>query len=78
MIFLIEYDRSEQRLVAIQAFDESQLQAANTARLDRELELNRSGTDREVVLLDAADEEAIRKTHGRYFQSINELIAQVR
>jgi hypothetical protein len=28
----------------------------------------------EVVLLNAADEEDLRRTHARYFESINELL----
>jgi hypothetical protein len=73
MIFLIEYNRPEGRIVSFQAFDESQRRQAQEARLQLELERNREGIDHEIVLLEATSEEALRKTHGRYFESIEEI-----
>ena len=74
MIFLIEYDRSQGRIVTFRAFDDSARQAAENARLQLELELNRLGTEREVVLLEAATEQALRRTHRRYFEDLSELV----
>ena len=48
------------------AFQEADRPAAENARLDLELSLNREGIEHEIVLLDAASEEALRRTHGRY------------
>jgi hypothetical protein len=39
-----------------------------------ELELNRIGTVHEVVILEAATEEALRRTHRRYFENLSELV----
>jgi hypothetical protein len=74
MIFLIEYDRSQGRIVTFEAFADSARPAAEDSRLQLELELNRQGTEREVVLLEAASEEALRRTHRRYFEDLSELV----
>jgi hypothetical protein len=74
MIFLIEYDRIRGRIMSFKAFDESERMKAEDSRLQLELELNRVGTEREVVLLEAASEEALRRTHRRYFEDLSELV----
>jgi hypothetical protein len=74
MIFLIEYDRSQGRIVTFKTFDDLARQEAEAARLQLELKLNRLGTEREVVLLEAASEEALRRTHRRYFEDLSELV----
>lgn len=73
MIFLIEYDRRSGRVVTFVAYDETSRALADNARLDLELRLNREGIEREVVLLEAATEEALRRTHGRYFEDLGGL-----
>jgi hypothetical protein len=73
MIFLIEYDRSKGRLIKLSPFDESDRQNAEDRRLELELSLKSKGIDREVVLLDAASEDALRLTHRRYFEDIRGL-----
>ncbi len=74
MIFLIEYDRARGEIVTFKAFDESERQSAEDARLELEFQLNRLGTEREVVILEAATEEALRRTHRRYFENLSELV----
>jgi len=74
MIFLIEYDRARGEIVTFRTFNDSERQNAEDARLEMELELNRLGTEREVVLLEAATEEALRRTHRRYFEDLAELV----
>lgn len=74
MLFLLEYDRKSGRLVTFTPFDESERQQAEEARLEMELKLNHEGTEREVVLLEAASEEALRRTHRRYFEDLAELV----
>ncbi|MDQ1558028.1 MAG: hypothetical protein QOD32_1088 [Pyrinomonadaceae bacterium] len=74
MIFLIEYDRTRGEIVTFGTFDDSERQSAEDARLDMELALNRLGTEHEVVLLEAATEEALRRTHRRYFENLAELV----
>jgi O-acetylhomoserine/O-acetylserine sulfhydrylase-like pyridoxal-dependent enzyme len=73
MIFLIEYNRACGEIVTFKAYDDSERQKAEDARLELELELNHLGTEREVVILEAATEEALRRTHRRYFESLSEL-----
>ena len=74
MIFLIEYNRSEGRIVTSRDFDDSQRRVAEDLRLKLELDLNRNGVDHEVVLLEAASEEELRRTHGRYFQDLRQIL----
>ena len=74
MLFLIEYDRSRGQIVNFKTFDATERQSAENSRLDIELDLNRRGIDHEVVLLDAASEDALRRTHRRYFEELSELV----
>ena len=74
MIFLIEYNRPEGRLVTFQRFQDSERLKAQNARLDLELDLNRRGVDHEVVLLEAASEERLRRTHRRYFEDLRQIL----
>jgi hypothetical protein len=74
MIFLIEYNRSEGRIVTFQGFDEAQRRLAEDSRLEIELDLDRKGVDHEVVLLVAASKDALLCTHQRYFVDLEELL----
>jgi len=67
MIFLIEYEASRGRLISMRRFADAERGEAADARLQLELELGRHGIVREVVVLEAASEDDIRRTHGRYF-----------
>lgn len=73
MVFLIEYDRERGRIVSIKSFADSNGERAEESRLQLELELNLKGIGNEVVLLEAASEEALRRTHRRYFEDLTEL-----
>ena len=73
MIFLIEYDRSSGTTTEMRKFTDSSRSVAEDARLELELKLNREGVEREVVLLEAPNEEALRRTHSRYFESVAEI-----
>jgi hypothetical protein len=64
MIFLIDYDRKRARIRLFKAFE-------NIERLDLEIS---DRADAEVVVLEAADEATLRKTHARYFESASELL----
>jgi hypothetical protein len=74
MIFLIEYNQSEGRIVTIRNFDDSQLREAEDSRLEIELDLNLNGIDHEVVLMDAASEVDLRRTHRRYFEDLRQIL----
>jgi hypothetical protein len=73
MIFLIEYDRTMGTVTEMRAFLDSDRSEADDARLRLELSLNQAGLSREVVLLEAVSEEALRQTHRRYFESLADL-----
>lgn len=73
MIFLIEYDRPEGRIVTFTTFKDSERLNAEKSRLDLELRLNRGGVDHEVVILDAESEKALRRTHRRYFEDARQI-----
>lgn len=72
MIFLIEYDRRQGRLVSLSEFPDAARRKAAEARLELELALHRTGLEHEVVLLEAANRHALEQTHRRYFQSLTE------
>lgn len=74
MIFLIEYDRRRGKLVTFERFADADSAAADAAMLELELKAHRSGLRHEIVLLDAASEAALRRTHGRYFYTLREII----
>jgi predicted dinucleotide-utilizing enzyme len=74
MIFLIEYDRARGEIVTFKTFDDSERQNAEDSRLELELKLNQLRTAHEVVILEAASEEALRRTHRRYFENLSELV----
>ena len=76
MIYLIQYDRSSAQLVKLQAFDGTHKQRAEETRLCIELELLDSKTPHEVVLLEATNEDELRKTHRRYFERLEQLLSQ--
>lgn len=73
MFFLIEYHRAQGRIVTIKSFSDADRERAEESRLELELKLNLQGIENEVVLLDAASEDALRRTHRRYFEDLTEL-----
>ena len=72
--FLVVYNQSTGELVALRRFGsgpQERLEALE-ARLDAELQ-HQSQPEIEVVVLNAESEDALRRTHGRYFKSVHEL-----
>ena len=78
MIFLIEYDRSQGELVEMTTYDDRSKEVALAARLDLELKRHYQGKDREIVILEAASETAVRRTHRRYFETLAELARELK
>lgn len=74
MLFLIEYDRDRGQIITLEKFADSERERAEDARLEMELGLSRRGVGSEVVLLEAETEEALRRTHRRYFEDLAELV----
>jgi hypothetical protein len=77
MIYLIEYDRPNGRIVTFEKFDDTERVKAETARLHLDLKLSHNSVEHEVVLLEADNEEALRRTHRRYFEDISQIINSV-
>ena len=74
MLFLIEYDRGEGKIVSLREFGDVDRLTAESDRLNLELDLRKAGESHEVVLLQAASQEALRRTHARYFEDIADLV----
>jgi hypothetical protein len=74
MIFLIEYNRPQGQIMTFKKFRDSERVKAEKVRLELELDLNRKHLDREVVLLEAPSEAALRRTHRRYFESARQIL----
>ena len=74
MIFLLTYDRSKSKLEEVKSFSDEERVDAENQRLNLELNNLKQGIDREIVILDASDETALRKTHRRYFESLSQLV----
>ncbi|MBV6494906.1 MAG: hypothetical protein DYH05_02805 [Acidobacteria bacterium ACB1] len=70
MFYLIEYERKSFRTVLFKEFASTEHEKASKERLELELELNERGIDHEVVILEAANKEALRRTHRRYFNAL--------
>jgi hypothetical protein len=70
MIFLIEYDRTAEKILRFERFEDAERSRAEDSRLEIELSLNRDGIDHEVILLQATSEEALHRTHRRYFETL--------
>jgi hypothetical protein len=74
VIFLIDYARRQGRILTFESFADDEWPRAQARRLEIELTLGESLLDREVVLLQAANEEALHLTHGRYFKDLAALV----
>lgn len=73
MLFLIVYDRSRGQIVSMTTHPANARQQVDEARLECELRLRREAGRHEVVVLEADDEDALRKTHARYFKTAGAL-----
>lgn len=73
MIFLIEYDRERGTLVQLLKYSNDKRADATLARLNLELLQMKSDLAHEIVILEAASEEHLRRTHRRYFEPIRSL-----
>ena len=78
MIFLIEYNRSKGSVVKFKKYRKSQRVTAEKYRLKMELDLHSRAVNHEVVLLDAASEKDLRRTHRRYFESVKQIGRSIR
>ncbi len=77
-LFLLEYDPATGERVRFKTYRESERAKAQAERLLLEKENARHRRDREVVLLEAVSEAALRTTHARYFKTLKELTETAR
>jgi hypothetical protein len=68
--FLLVFDRSEGRLLSL--VEHAKRADALQARFDTEKQ-HRQDPSIEVVVLTAASEDALRRTHARYFEDVREM-----
>lgn len=73
MLFLIQYNRALGRIESLRTFLDTDREAAEDQRLALELEPSEGENSREVVLLEASTEAALRLTHRRYFEDASTL-----
>lgn len=73
MHFLVEYDRQKGQLINLRRYTGDDITRVQDDRLETELAHLRACRDIEVVLLEAENEEALRRTHRRYFEQLREL-----
>jgi len=69
MIFLIDFDRRNADLRVLEAYPEGDRSIAAARRLEIELAMDWETAPREVVIIEAEDEAALRRGYGRYFES---------
>ena len=75
MIFLIHYDRPKGIIIESRTFTPAHREEAANERFRIELALHRQGkTDHEVILLEAENEDALRRTHRRYFENAKQIM----
>jgi hypothetical protein len=77
MIFLLQYDRKQGTLRKLKPFPFAERAKAQRERLDIELSLHKARVPDEVVLLEAADEQTLKRTHQRYFKTTRELLESI-
>jgi len=73
MLFLVEYDRSRGSVARLTTFNDAEREAAENDRLALELKRHQQGIKTEIVLLEAASEDDLRRTHRRYFENLEEI-----
>jgi hypothetical protein len=75
-LFLIIYDKSVGEVTEVREYGEADRAQALRDRFRHE-RANRSNPAIEVVLLGGESEQAVRKTHSRYFKTTRELAADL-
>jgi hypothetical protein len=76
MIYLIQYDRGAGALIRMDEYPADKSGDAEKARLSLELALLEKKILHEVVLLDASSEAELRKTHRRYFETLEQMLTE--
>jgi hypothetical protein len=61
-------------MISLRAFETSGRRAAQTAKLELELDLHRRGIEHEVVFIEAESEADLRRSYRRYFEDLRTLL----
>lgn len=77
-LFVLVYDRTRHRVVELREFPEADIAGAHAFRLGAQRHAIHQGLDEEIVLFQAASEESLKRTHGSYFLSEQELMGRMR
>jgi hypothetical protein len=75
MYFLVDYNRTTGQVATLKQFERADHAEAAKARLHLELSYAKRRVDHEVVILEAADETDLRRTHRRYFEDLSSITA---
>ena len=78
MIFLIHYDRSVGKLVSIESYEDRDRVLASDAKMKLEISLLGTNGANEVVLFEAESQDDLKRTHSRYFKTLQQLKASDR
>ena len=73
MIFLMHYDPVNSRIVELRRFSDDERHRAEQERLQLELAHRGERFAHEIVLFEASSEQALRRTHRRYFETLHDL-----
>lgn len=71
MIYLIHFDVTRGQLVSMQEFDNADRESAYLYRAQLERACRERRELVEIVTLEADDQNALRRTHGRYFEYVD-------
>ena len=69
------YDPSKSPIVELRTFADADRLRAQQERLQLELAYRGERFSHEIVLFEAASEQALRRTHRRYFETLHDLTA---
>lgn len=72
-IFIIHYDRANGQIIDLREFAGSKRADAQKERLDLEIDISQRAADEEVVLLEAPTLQDLKRTHRRYFESLERM-----
>lgn len=77
-LFILVYDRTQQKLLELREFADTDRVRAEAFRLERQRRSLSGNLDQEIVLFQAESEDVLRRTHGSYFLSNRELLDRAR
>jgi hypothetical protein len=78
MLFLIEYSRSQGKLISLKSFPDTEWNAVMDERLELELDLfHRKVQDHDALVFQSDSLETLKVTHGNYFKTLEELFDEL-